>query len=127
MKTFLCLLALCVLWSASAWGGAPRKGVSYKPTPDGGRACFVDGVFAYEMPKVPTGLWGSTYGVPATPALQGGPSEEKDWAPHLRSLGMTFARGASATYFAQFGHLVVVNTREQQALLMKLIGQGEAP
>jgi hypothetical protein len=49
--------------------------------------------------------------------------DQQDWIPYLRSKGMTFARGASANYFAQFGHLVVVNTREQHALLMKLIGQ----
>jgi hypothetical protein len=127
MKTFLYLLAGFFFWYSAASGGTPRKGISYKPTADGGRACFIDGVFAYELPKVPTGLWGSTYGVPATPALQGGPLNEKDWGPYLRSLGMTFARGSSASYFAQFGHLVVVNTREQQAFLVKLIGQDEAP
>jgi hypothetical protein len=73
------------------------------------------------MPKVPTGLWGTTYGVPTTAALRDGPMDQQDWIPYLNTKGMTFAKGASANYFPQFGHLVIVNTREQHALLMKLI------
>ena len=123
MKDVFIFLLGCLLTCSTAWAGNPRKGVSYKPTPDGGRACYVDGVFAYPMPNVPTGLWGTTYGVPSTPALQDGPMDQQDWIPYLRAKGMTFARGASANYFSQFGHLVVVNTREQHARLMKLLGQ----
>ena len=102
--------------------GAPRKGISYKPTPEGGRACYIDGVFAYEMPVVPKGLWGATFGVQATPVLRDGPLEKKDWADYLRSKGIQFNKGASATFYAEFGHLVVVNTREQQDALLKLTG-----
>lgn len=122
----LIFLLGCLLTCSTACAADPRKGVSYKPTPDGGRACYVDGVFAYRMPIVPTGLWGTTYGVPSTPALQDGPMDQQDWIPYLSSKGITFAKGASASYYSEFGHLVVVNTREQHARLMKLIGQ-ESP
>ncbi len=118
--------ALCALLFAqalpSAEAGSPRKGISYKPTPDGGRACYVDGVFAYPMPQVPKGLWGTTYGVTSTPALADGPTGETDWIPYLRTKGMNFLKGTSATFHAAYGHLVVVNTREQHAVLMKLAG-----
>ena len=113
---------LCVFFLMPAHGSPPRKGISYKPTPDGGRACYVDGVFAYEMPQVPKGLWGATYGVKSTPALADGPTGEKDWVEYLRGKGLVFAKGASASYYPEFGHLVIVNTREQHAVLARLAG-----
>lgn len=126
MKARIIILLGSLMIGSTGWAGSPRKGISYKPTPDGGRACYVDGVFAYPMPNVPVGLWGTTYGVYSTPALQDGPMDQQDWIPYLRSKGVTFAKGASASFFAQYGHLVMVNTREQHAVLMKLIGQ-ESP
>lgn len=122
MRLLLRSVLLCVVLLSAVHGAPPRKGISYKPTPEGGRACYVDGVFAYEMPQVPMGLWGSTYGVKSTPAFADGPSGEKDWAEYLRGKGVVFAKGASATYYADFGHLVVVNTREQHAVLTRLAG-----
>lgn len=120
---FLLRIVLAGLFAAtSAFGGSPRKGISYKPTPEGGRACYIDGVFAYEMPQVPKGMWGTTYGVNSTPGLQDGPLDQKDWSEHLRGKGLTFPKGASATYYAPHGHLVLVTTREQHALLMRLLG-----
>jgi hypothetical protein len=121
MKTHFLVLALSALLAGQSMEGAPRKGISYKPTPDGGRACYVDGVFAYEMPQVPKGLWGTTYGVPGTPLFQDGPFHSPDWKAFLESKGVRFGKGASATYYATFGHLVVVNTREQQEVLTKLV------
>ncbi len=112
---------LSLLLASQAAVGAPRKGISYKPTQEGGRACYIDGVFAYEMPQVPKGLWGTTYGVPGTPLLKDGPVGTSDWKEFLQSKGVHFAKGASATYYAAFGHLVVVNTREQQEVLTKLV------
>ncbi|NBV85231.1 MAG: hypothetical protein EBS01_02955 [Verrucomicrobia bacterium] len=106
---------------------AARKGILYKPTPDGGRACYMDGVFAYNMPPVPLGMYGSTIGVKDTPALKDGPVDQKDWKDYLSQRGMAFNRGASATYFKDYGHLVVVNTREQLALLLKLAGAASSP
>jgi len=109
------------LGGVPAFAGSLRKGISYKPTPAGGRACYIDGVFAYEMPQVPTGYIGSTFGVEATPALQDGPKAESDWKRYLESKGIRFPKGASATYFGAFGHLVVVNTREQHERLVKMV------
>ncbi len=123
MRAFFLTAALLLpVLFPGLYAGPPRKGISYKPTPEGGRACYVDGVFAYEMPVVPKGLWGATFGVQATPVLKDGPVDRKDWADFLRSKGVLFGKGASATFYAQFGHLVVVNTREQQDALMKLTG-----
>ena len=121
MKTQFRIAFLSLLLASHAFAGAPRKGVSYKPTQDGGRACYIDGVFAYEMPQVPKGLWGTTYGVPGTLLLQDGPVGVSDWKEFLQTKGVRFAKGASATYYAAFGHLVVVNTREQQEVLTKLV------
>jgi hypothetical protein len=121
MKTRFVVCALSVLLAGQVLAGPPRKGISYKPTPSGGRACYIDGVFAYEMPQVPKGLWGTTYGVPGTPLFQDGPFDSSDWKEFLQSKGVRFGRGASATYYAAFGHLVVVNTREQQEVLTKLV------
>lgn len=122
MRHLFLPLYLCVFFSVSVMAGPPRKGVVYRPTPEGGRACYIDGVFAYEMPVVPKGLWGATYGVLSTPMLSDGPQDSSDWIEYLKSKGIAFGRGASATYHSQFGHLVVVNTREQHAVLGKLIG-----
>lgn len=116
------LTVLSLLIASMNVYGEPRKGISYKPTPSGGRACYIDGVFAYELPKVPKGFWGSTYGVRGTPVLQDGPLEQQDWSEYLRSKGITFPKGASAMYYPAFGHLVVVNLKEQHTLLLKLIG-----
>jgi hypothetical protein len=121
MKTRLLLAALGMALAAQALAGPPRKGISYKPTPEGGRACYIDGVFAYEMPQVPKGLWGTTYGVPGTPIFQDAPFGSSDWKEFLEGKGVRFGRGTSATYYAAFGHLVVVNTREQQEVLTKLV------
>lgn len=119
---FLLSVAFAVFMAgAQAFGGSPRKGISYKPTPTGGRACYIDGAFAYEMPQVPTGYIGSSFGVEATPALQDGPRAESDWKPYLEAKGIRFPKGASATYFGAFGHLVVVNTREQHERLLKMV------
>ncbi len=122
MHGLLRIVLIALFAATSASGGSPRKGISYKPTPDGGRACYVDGVFAYEMPPVPKGMWGTTYGVKATPGLQDGPMDQIDWTGYLRAKGLTFPKGASATYYAAHGHLVLVNTREQHALLMRVLG-----
>lgn len=100
----------------------PRKGIVYRPTPEGGRACYIDGVFAYEMPAVPKGMYGATFGVDQTPALANGPRERRDWSAFLSQKGLRFERGATATFFQTPGHLVVVNTREQLAVLMKWAG-----
>lgn len=127
MKTRLVLAALIGLLTSEVIAGSPRKGVSYKPTPEGGRACYIDGVFAYEMPQVPKGLWGTTYGVPGTPLFQDGPFTSSDWKAFLESKGVRFAKGASATYYAAFGHLVVVNTREQQEVLTKMVTPPASP
>lgn len=121
MKTRFVFAALSLLIASQPLWGAPRKGISYKPTPDGGRACYIDGVFAYEMPQVPKGLWGTTYGVPGTDLFKDGPLSSPDWREYLQSKGVRFGKGASATYYAAFGHLVVVNTREQQEVLTKLV------
>lgn len=121
MKIRFQTAVLGLLLTCHSMAGAPRKGVSYKPTQDGGRACYIDGVFAYAMPQVPKGLWGTTYGVPGTRILQDGPVGASDWREFLESKGVRFAKGASATYYAAFGHLVVVNTREQQEVLTKLV------
>jgi hypothetical protein len=121
MKTQFRIAVLSLLLASQSFAGAPRKGVSYKPTQDGGRACYIDGAFAYEMPQVPKGLWGTTYGVPGTLVLQDGPVGVSDWKAFLQTKGVRFAKGASATYYAAFGHLVVVNTREQQEVLTKLV------
>ncbi len=121
MKNHARIALLSLLLATQATAGTPRKGISYKPTQEGGRACYIDGVFAYEMPQVPKGLWGTTYGVPGTPLLQEGPVGSSDWKDFLESKGVRFAKGASATYYAVFGHLVVVNTREQQEVLTKLV------
>lgn len=121
MRFVLSIAMTVFLAGAPAFGGSPRKGISYKPTPAGGRACYIDGVFAYEMPQVPTGYIGSSFGVAATPALQDGPKEESDWKPYLEGKGIRFPKGASATYFGAFGHLVVVNTREQHERLLKMV------
>lgn len=121
--THLCRpLCLCLFLSVAVMAGPPRKGVVYRPTPEGGRACYIDGVFAYEMPVVPKGLWGATYGVHSVPVLADGPQDKSDWIEYLRSKGIAFGKGASATYHPHFGHLVVVNTREQHAVLSRLIG-----
>lgn len=122
MKHLFKLLYLCVFLTASLLAGPPRKGIVYKPTPEGGRACYVDGVFAYEMPVVPRGFWGATYGVYSSLTLSDGPQDKQDWIEYLKSKGITFGKGGSATFHAQFGHLVVVNTREQHAALSQLIG-----
>lgn len=111
----------CVLLTGQLLAASPRKGISYKPTPAGGRACYIDGVFAYEMPQVPKGLWGTTYGIAGTPLFQDAPFGSSDWKEFLQSKGVRFGRGASATYYAAFGHLVVVNTREQQEVLTSLV------
>ena len=121
MKPHLRIALLSLLLASQSMAGPPRKGISYKPTQEGGRACYIDGVFAYEMPEVPKGLWGTTYGVPGTPLLHDGPTGSSDWKAFLQSKGVRFAKGASATYYAAFGHLVVVNTREQQEVLTKLV------
>jgi hypothetical protein len=121
MKTRFVAALFSVLLISQTLAGAPRKGISYKPTQDGGRACYIDGVFAYEMPQVPKGLWGTTYGVPGTPLFQDGPQSSSDWSQFLESKGVRFGKGASATYYAAFGHLVVINTREQQEVLTKLV------
>jgi hypothetical protein len=121
MKTRFVAALFSVLLISQTVSGAPRKGISYKPTQDGGRACYIDGVFAYEMPQVPKGLWGTTYGVPGTPLLKDGPIASADWKQFLESKGVRFGKGASATYYAAFGHLVVVNTREQQEVLTRLV------
>ena len=121
MKTQLRLTVLSLLLASQAFAGPPRKGVSYKPTQEGGRACYIDGVFAYEMPQVPKGLWGTTYGVRGTLMLQDGPLGSSDWKDCLQSKGLRFGKGASATYYAAFGHLVVVNTREQQEVLTQWV------
>ena len=121
MKPHLRIALLSLLLASQAAVGAPRKGISYKPTQEGGRACYIDGVFAYEMPQVPKGLWGTTYGVHGTPLLQDGPVGTYDWKDFLQSKGVRFGKGTSATYYAAFGHLVVVNTREQQEGLTKLV------
>jgi hypothetical protein len=121
MKTQFRIAVLSLLLASHAVAGAPRKGVSYKPTQDGGRACYIDGVYAYEMPQVPKGLWGTTYGVPGTLVLQDGPVGVSDWKEFLQTKGVRFGKGASATYYAAFGHLVVVNTREQQEVLTQLV------
>ena len=121
MKTRLSVSILSLVFASQALAGAPRKGVSYKPTPDGGRACYIDGVFAYEMPQVPKGLWGTTYGVRGTPVLEAGPLGSSYWRDFLESRGVHFGKGASATYYPVFGHLVVVNTREQQEVLTRWV------
>ena len=121
MKTRLLLAALSIALAGQTLAAPPRKGISYKPTPEGGRACYIDGVFAYEMPQVPKGLWGTTYGVTGTPLFQDAPFGSSDWKEFLEGKGVRFGRGASATYYAAFGHLVVVNTREQQEVLTKLV------
>ena len=110
------------LWSAISADGAPRPGISYKPTASGGRACYVDGVFAYEMPLVPKGFWGSTYGTRETAVLKEGPADKSDWTEFLRSKGLALPKRSSATYYARWGHLVVVTSREKHDQLMKLIG-----
>jgi len=122
----LLLISLCSLSDLRAEPAA-RKGIMYKPTPEGGRACYIDGVFAYPMPTVPLGMYGTTVGVKDTPAIQDGPADQKDWKDYLSQKGMAFKRGASATYFKDYGHLVVVNTRDQLALLMKLVGAANSP
>lgn len=122
MRGPLHISLLCAALTLQSFGTPPRKGVSYKPTQDGGRACYIDGTFAYLMPQVPKGYWGATYGVYSTPGLADGPLKDKDWSAYLASKGMAFPRGASATFYADFGHLVVVNTREQHAVLMKIAG-----
>jgi hypothetical protein len=127
MKTPLSVALLSLLLMCPTLAGAPRKGVSYKPTPDGGRACYIDGVFAYAMPMVPKGLWGTTYGVPGTPVLQEGPVDTSDWKDFLQSKGIRFGKGTSATYYAAFGHLVVVNTREQQEVLTQMVTSPTTP
>lgn len=101
---------------------APRPGISYKPTPEGGRACFVDGVFAYEMPVVPRGYWGATYGTEDTAILKDGPRHQSDWASYLESKGLTLPKRSTATFYAKWGHLVVVTTREKHDQLMRLLG-----
>lgn len=101
---------------------APRPGISYKPTPDGGRACFVDGVFAYEMPAVPRGYWGATYGTKDTVLLKDGPADQSDWTEYLQSKGLVLPKRSTATYYPKWGHLVVVTTREKHDQLMRLIG-----
>jgi hypothetical protein len=121
MKLHLRIALLSLLLASEATAGTHRNGISYRPTQEGGRACYIDGVFAYEMPQVPKGLWGTPYGVPGTPLLQDGPVGTSDWKDFLQSKGVHFAKGASATYYAAFGHLVVVNTREQQEVLTKLV------
>lgn len=121
MAIFLAGVFCVGLGEVPAFAGSPRKGISYKPTPAGGRACYIDGVFAYEMPQVPTGYIGSTFGVEATPALQDGPKGESDWKAYLEAKGIWFPKGSSATYFGAFGHLVVVNTREQHERLVKMV------
>lgn len=121
MNPHLRTALLSLLLASQAAVGAPRKGISYKPTQEGGRACYIDGVFAYEMPQVPKGLWGTTYGVPGTPLLQDGPVGTSDWKDFLQGKGVRFGKGTSATYYAAFGHLVVVNTRKQQEVLTKLV------
>jgi hypothetical protein len=126
MKTLIRFAVLSLLLMSQGLAGAPRKGVSYKPTQDGGRACYIDGVFAYEMPQVPKGLWGTTYGVRGTPALEAGPPGASDWREFLQSKGIRFGKGASATYYAAFGHLVVVNTREQQEILTQWVNNSPA-
>jgi hypothetical protein len=127
MKIPLRFAVLSLLLASQGIAGAPRKGVSYKPTQDGGRACYIDGVFAYEMPQVPKGLWGTTYGVRGTPALEAGPLGAYDWREFLQSKGIRFGKGASATYYAAFGHLVVVNTREQQEILTQWVNSPASP
>jgi hypothetical protein len=127
MKNSIRFAALSLLLASQGLAGAPRKGVSYKPTQDGGRACYIDGVFAYEMPQVPKGLWGTTYGVRGTPALEEGPPGCSDWREFLQSKGIRFGKGTSATYYAAFGHLVVVNTREQQERLTQWVNSPASP
>jgi len=127
MKLHLRIALLSLLLASEATAGTHRNGISYRPTQEGGRACYIDGVFAYEMPQVPKGLWGTTYGVPGTPLLQDGPVGTSDWKDFLQSKGLHFAKGASATYYAAFGHLVVVNTREQQEVLTKLVASPAPP
>lgn len=121
------LMALCwfLFGIGSLQAAPPRKGIVYRPTPEGGRACYIDGVFAYEMPPVPKGMYGTTFGVSKTGVLTNGPREQTDWTEYLRSKGFRFERGATATYFAAQDHLVIVNTREQLAALMKWAGVAE--
>ncbi len=126
-RTLLLSALLAAALTSSLAIGAPRPGISYKPTPSGARACFVDGVFAYEMPVVPKGYWGSTYGTKDTPILKDGPTDQSDWTPYLQSKGISLPKRSSATFYPKWGHLVVVTTREKHDQLMKLIGLEPKP
>lgn len=116
------LLAVAISLTPPFANAAPRPGISYKPTPSGGRACFVDGVFAYEMPAVPKGYWGSTYGTKDTALLKDGPVDQSDWSAYLQSIGLVLPKRSSATFYPKWGHLVLVTTREKHDQLMKLVG-----
>ncbi|MEY5015275.1 MAG: hypothetical protein RIS92_1633 [Verrucomicrobiota bacterium] len=115
-----------VLVSLTGLAG-PRPGISYKPTPEGGRACFIDGVFAYEMPAVPKGYWGATYGTKETLILQEGPIDQSDWIPFLESKGLVLPKRSTARFYSKWGHLVVVTTREKHDQLMRLLGLEPRP
>ena len=120
---WLPLLVMLLMSMVPVWvDAAPRPGISYKPTLSGGRACFIDGVFAYEMPVVPKGLWGATYGTKGTAVLQDGPSDQSDWTPFLRSRGIVLPKRSSATFYPQWRHLVVVTTREKHDELLRVLG-----